>query len=134
MTKGKISLDLEEFKPEPKKIDPEAKSRVAEAAESAGFTGRHATVGKGAIANAPKTTPEQPVEAASDEMASGVRRRGRKRTTGRDTPFTVKLRRDTNNMIYELADRMECNAIAEVIEQALEALQEKLSYEEGQGS
>jgi predicted kinase len=42
-------------------------------------------------------------------------------------PFTVKLRRDTNNQIYELADQLECGAIAEVIEMALQALTEKIA-------
>ncbi|MDR0786737.1 MAG: hypothetical protein LBG44_02620 [Gemmatimonadota bacterium] len=66
---------------------------------------------------------ETPVESVvADE---GPRRRGRKLTTGRNTPFTVKLRRETNDLIYTLADEMECNALAEVIEKALEALQKQ---------
>jgi len=118
MTSGKISLDLDDFRPEPVKIDAESKAQIKEAADNAGFTGRHA-VAKEKPIPAPMT-PEQ-------DGGHEVKRRGRKRTTGRDVPFTVKLRRDTNNQIYELADQLECGAIAEVIEMGLQALMEKIS-------
>lgn len=118
MTSGKISLDLDEFKPQPVKIDADSRAQIREASDNAGFTGRHAVV---------KTKPiSEPVSAEQGE-GSEVKRRGRKRTTGRDVPFTVKLRRDTNNQIYELADQLECGAIAEVIEMALQALTEKIA-------
>ena len=118
MTSGKISLDLDDFRPEPVKIDAESKAQIKEAADNAGFTGRHAVA---------KAKPN-PVPVISEQDGSNeVKRRGRKRTTGRDVPFTVKLRRDTNNQIYELADQLECGAIAEVIEMGLQALMEKIS-------
>lgn len=118
MTSGKISLDLDEFKPQPVKIEAGSRAQIKEASDNAGFTGRHAVA---------KTKPvSQPVSAEQGE-GSEVKRRGRKRTTGRDVPFTVKLRRDTNNQIYDLADQLECAAIAEVIEMALQALTEKIS-------
>ena len=118
MTSGKISLDLDDFRPEPVKIDAESKAQIKEAADSAGFTGRHA-VAKERLNPVP-VVPEQ-------GLSNEVKRRGRKRTTGRDVPFTVKLRRDTNNQIYDLADQLECAAIAEVIEMALQALTEKIA-------
>jgi hypothetical protein len=118
MTSGKISLDLDDFRPEPVKIDAESKAQIKEAADSAGFTGRHAVAKE--RQNPVPVVPEQGV-------SNEVKRRGRKRTTGRDVPFTVKLRRDTNNQIYELADQLECGAIAEVIEMGLQALMEKIS-------
>jgi hypothetical protein len=96
MTSGKISLDLDEFKPQPVKIDADSRAQIREASDNAGFTSRHAVV-------KPKPISE-PVSAEQGE-GSEVKRRGRKRTTGRDVPFTVKLRRDTNNQIYELADQ-----------------------------
>ena len=118
MTSGKISLDLDEFKPQPVKIDADSRAQIREASDNAGFTGRHAVT---------QTKPiSQPVSAEQGE-GSEVKRRGRKRTTGRDVPFTVKLRRDTNNQIYDLADQLECAAIAEVIEMALQALTEKIA-------
>lgn len=120
MTSGKISLDLDDFRPEPVKIDEKSKAQIKEAADSAGFTGRHAVAkSKPAPAPAPPLSEQEP--------STEVKRRGRKRTTGRDVPFTVKLRRDTNNQIYELADQLECGAIAEVIEMGLQALMEKLA-------
>lgn len=109
MSKERLTIDLEEFKPEAKTIDPVAKVTLAAAAESNGFRTRHAA---GA--------------AISPESETGARRRGRKRTTNRNTPFTVKLRVETNNQIYDLADHLECTAIAEVIELALGALQREM--------
>ena len=118
MTTGKISLDLDEFKPQPVKIDADSRAQIKEVSDSAGFTGRHAV--------AKAKPPSLPASAEPDEGGE-VKRRGRKRTTGRDVPFTVKLRRDTNNQIYEFADQLECGAIAEVIEMALQALAEKIA-------
>jgi len=56
-----------------------------------------------------------------------ARRRGRKPTTNRNVPFSVKLKIETNNQIYAFADRLGCNAIAEVLELALAALEKELS-------
>lgn len=116
MSKDRLALDLEEFKPEAKKVDSVTKAAVAQVAETNGFNTRHATEKK----------PPVPVASAPAEGEGEARRRGRKRTTNRNTPFTVKLRLDTNNLIYDYADRLECSAIAEVIELALGALQKEL--------
>ncbi len=103
-------LDLDAFQPSPVRADPETRSAATRIAQEAGFTTRH---GK-AEADA---TDSAPLE---------VSRRGRKRTTGRNTQFTVKLKAETNNAIYDLAERLNAGALAEVIEQAIDALQEKL--------
>jgi len=112
-----LNLDLDEFKPEPKKIDPGAKEATEEVAIASGFKTRHAPE--------KEAKPQKAAEKAPVEMEA--RRRGRKRTTNRSTPFAVKLRLDTNNKIYDLADRLDCSAIAEVIELALDALEEKIA-------
>ncbi|RCL02206.1 MAG: hypothetical protein JSC189_000719 [Candidatus Tokpelaia sp. JSC189] len=130
MNTHNIRLDLNEFKPEVKKADPVVKTSVEKIAEITGFKTRHA----------PKSDHIEPlaVQKNSSVVAPDVsivevlggegeaRRRGRKRTTNRNTPFTVKLKIETNNQIYEFADRLECNAIAEVLELALGALQKEL--------
>jgi len=108
-----IHLDLDEFKPEVKKSDPVAKDSVEKIAEISGFKTRHA-----------------PVSSRDDtaylEGEGSARRRGRKRTTNRNIPFSVKLKVETNNQIYEFAERLGCSAIAEVLELALGALQKEL--------
>lgn len=116
MSKDRLALDLEDFKPEAKKVDSATKSAVAQVAETNGFSTRHATEKKTLV----------PAVSAPVEGEGEARRRGRKRTTNRNTPFTVKLRLETNNLIYDYADRLECSAIAEVIELALGALQKEL--------
>ncbi len=123
MSHTPIKLDLEEFKPQAKKADPAAKAAVEQVAKDSGFRTRHA----------PEITPEQPVTTQQPVVTDATkpdegeaRRRGRKRTTNRNTPFTVKLKVETNNQIYDLADRLECTAIAEVLELALGALQKEI--------
>lgn len=126
MSTHKINLDLEEFKPEAKKADPVAKASVEQIAVESGFKTRHA----------PEQTIKEPAASVSSryvatsttiEGEGEARRRGRKRTTNRNTPFTVKLKIETNNQIYDLADRLECTAIAEVLELALGALENEIN-------
>ena len=100
-------LDLASFQPEAIKPDPEKKTVAAEIAAESGFTTRHHY-----DVNSHPHTP--------------VLRRGRKKQTGRNTQFTVKLKPETNNAIYRLADRLDVNALAEVIELAIEALEAKI--------
>jgi len=124
MSTHNIHLDLDEFKPEVKKADPIAKDSIEKIAEMSGFKTRHAPdfSRRETAAMAEKTKSETLLE-----RESAARRRGRKRTTNRNIPFSVKLKIETNNQIYELADRLGCNAIAEVLELALAALEKELS-------
>ncbi|THK33779.1 hypothetical protein EHS39_34255 [Ensifer sp. MPMI2T] len=125
MSKERLTIDLDEFKPEPKKVDPQTKAAVEKVAENNGFKTRHAP--EPAARTAPAVAKPAPATAPAETEGEGEpRRRGRKRTTNRNTPFAVKLRVETNNMIYDYADRLECSAIAEVIELALGALQKEL--------
>ncbi|QOF75197.1 hypothetical protein IG197_31930 (plasmid) [Aminobacter sp. SR38] len=127
MSTHNIRLDLDEFKPEAKKADPAAKASVEKIAVESGFNTRHAP-------ESPKREPVKavqpaitaPIPPSAPEGEGEARRRGRKRTTNRNTPFAVKLKVETNNQIYEFADRLECNAIAEVLELALGALQKEI--------
>lgn len=131
MSTHNIRLDLDEFKPEAKKADPAAKASVEKLAEATGFKTRHAPEQtRNELKPSPKPdslpAPAAPVAPVASEGEGEARRRGRKRTTNRNTPFAVKLKVETNNLIYEFADRLECNAIAEVLELALGALQKEL--------
>ncbi|RUU95217.1 MULTISPECIES: hypothetical protein [unclassified Mesorhizobium] len=123
MSRERLSIDLDEFKPEPKKVDPHTKAAVEQEAENNGFKTRHAAE-PARKAPAPKPAPD--VVPAQTEREGEPRRRGRKHTTNRNTPFAVKLKAETNNMICDYADRLECTAIADVIELALGALQKEL--------
>jgi len=112
MTKGRLNLDLDDFKPEPKNIELSNKDIVKSLSEEAGFKTKH-SVSKSSKLEDKGVEPE-------------TKRRGRKRSTNRNTPFAVKLKIETNNRIYELADELDCNAIAEVIEMAIAALDKNL--------
>lgn len=123
MSDKRIILDLDEFKPEAKKADPAAKASVEQVAKDSGFVARHAPEAK---KEAPAKAKE-PKNVAPEIVDDGEpKRRGRKRTTSRNTQFTVKLKVETNNQIYDYAEMLECSAIAEVIELALGALQSEI--------
>ena len=107
-TPQRRKLDLGGIEATPVKANPESRTAATDLATEAGFTTRHTKNPQA------ENTPPQ------------VARRGRKKTTGRTAQFTVKLKPETNNAIYEIADELEVNAIAEVIEMAMEALEEKL--------
>ena len=98
-SKPRVGLDLESIAPTPRKPTQEGVTNAERNAEAERFTIRHA-------------------------QAPGIMRRGRKRETGRNVPFTVKLKRETNNEIYGLAEELNCGAIAEVIEMGIELLRE----------
>lgn len=123
MNDKRIVLDLDDFKPELKKVDPAAKASVEQLAKASGFVARHA----------PKVKKEVPAKGETPKSATTinvddgkVKRRGRKRSTNRNTQFTVKLKLETNNKIYDYAEMLECTAIAEIIELALGALQSEI--------
>ncbi|MCO7729090.1 hypothetical protein NJB93_21330 [Brucella intermedia] len=131
MNKERIRLDLDEFKPVQKKADPEVKATVERVAEESGFKTRHAPEpARKPDIQAPKPdaapVAKAPAPAPLAEAGSEPRRRGRKRTTNRNTPFAVKLKVETNNLIYDMADELQCTAIAEVLELALGALQKEI--------
>ncbi|NKC05460.1 hypothetical protein HED55_27170 [Ochrobactrum haematophilum] len=75
---------------------------------------------------APAKAKEPKIVAPEIVDGGEPKRRGRKRTTSRNTQFTVKLKVETNNQIYDYAEMLECSAIAEVIELALGALQSEI--------
>lgn len=125
MNDKRILLDLDDFKPELKKADPVAKASVEQLAKDSGFVARHAPAPKAKKEALAK--PKTPKSAARADVDDGkVKRRGRKRSTNRNTQFTVKLKLETNNQIYDFAEMLECTAIAEVIELALGALQNEI--------
>lgn len=128
MSTHKINLDLEGFKPEAKKADPVAKASIEQIAVESGFKTRHAPghLTKKPAASGSASYVASPSISSTTEGEGEARRRGRKRTTNRNTPFTVKLKIETNNLIYDLADQLECTAIAEVLELALSALQDEI--------
>lgn len=123
MSDKRIILDLDEFKPEAKKADPAAKASVEQVAKDSGFVARHAPEAK---KEAPAKAKEPKIVAQEIVDDGEPKRRGRKRTTSRNTQFTVKLKVETNNQIYDYAEMLECSAIAEVIELALGALQSEI--------
>lgn len=96
--------DLEDFAPESKKATPEEIEMAKRVSEESGFHTKHAQ------------------QAPSAGLASEPKRRGRKRTTNRNVAFSVKLRLETNDLIYSLAEKLDSNAIAEVLELALDCL------------
>lgn len=124
MNDKRILLDLDDFKPELKKADPVAKASVEQLAKDSGFIARHAPASK-AKKEAPAKQAAKSVSAVDVDHGK-VKRRGRKRSTNRNTQFTVKLKLETNNQIYDYAEMLECTAIAEVIELALGALQSEI--------
>lgn len=92
-------------------------------AKDSGFVARHAPEAK---KEAPAKAKEPKIVAPEIVDGGEPKRRGRKRTTSRNTQFTVKLKVETNNQIYDYAEMLECSAIAEVIELALGALQSEI--------
>ncbi|MGV1862767.1 MULTISPECIES: hypothetical protein [Rhizobium/Agrobacterium group] len=114
MSKERIPLNLEGFAPAPKTASKERKEEIATEAVESGFSARHAV-------SQPTST------VASVQESAEPRRRGRKRSTNRNVPFAVKLRIETNDAIYDMADKLECSAIAEVIELAIGALEAEIA-------
>ena len=113
MSKERIPLNLEGFAPAPKTANKERKEEIATEAVESGFSARHAA--------------SQPSIVTSAQEPTEPRRRGRKRSTNRNVPFAVKLRIETNDAIYDMADKLECSAIAEVIELAMGALEAEIA-------
>lgn len=113
MSKERIPLNLEGFNPSPKVASKDRKDEIATEAAESGFATRHAAV--------PSPEPKPVADIAEP------RRRGRKRSTNRNVPFAVKLRIETNDAIYDMADRLNCSAIAEVIEFAMAALEAEIA-------
>ncbi|WLS01363.1 hypothetical protein [Shinella sumterensis] len=126
MTNQRIPLDLSGFDPQPKSLSKETKEEIAEQAAISGFTTRHAD----RKAEASKPAPKQAARPLAPPIAADAQepmRRGRKRSTNRNVPFAVKLKLETNNAIYRLAEDLDCTAIAEVIELALGALEQEIA-------
>lgn len=96
-------LDLSEFIPAPRPKGP-PKDSVKALSESARF---------------PSREPKSP-------KPSSMPQRRKRRRTGRVHQFNVKLREDTLNEIFEIADRKDW-LLAEVIEHAVKALASDLA-------
>ena len=111
-----IKMDLADFAPTKKTANKDAKALMETLAEESGFRTRHSPITKliGDDASVQTSQAQEP------------KRRGRKRQTNRNVSFTVKLKLETNDLIYDLADQLDCNAIAEVLELALGALVKEL--------
>lgn len=129
MSNKRIPLDLSDFTDAPKPKSKPTKEQIDEVASESGFTTRHAPrQAEQPEQKISKPAPKPPTEpVAADDSQQEPMRRGRKRTTNRNTPFAVKLKLETNNAIYRLAEELECNAIAEVIERAIAALEKEIA-------
>jgi hypothetical protein len=101
-------LEPEEIHRTPVRVTPEAKQAAEEAARATGFTQKHAT----------------PPPASQTLVSPLVQspRQGRRRRMGRTESFTVRLRPQTLADIYALAEELDCQALAEVLERAVELL------------
>ncbi|WEX91551.1 hypothetical protein PZN02_006377 (plasmid) [Sinorhizobium garamanticum] len=124
MTKARLTIDLDEFKPGPrrsirKQRQPSKRSPKITASRPAMHPNR-LRARRQRLPNLRQQT-RRPRQKARASLAGAAAS-----TTNRNTPFAVKLKVETNNMIYDYADRLECSAIAEVIELALGALQKEL--------
>ncbi len=115
MSKERIPLNLEGFSPAPKAASRDRKDEIETEAVENGFSARHAM--EIAAHSEAKPNPD----------SAEPRRRGRKRSTNRNVPFAVKLRLETNDAIYDMADKLDCSAIAEVIELAMGALEAEIA-------
>ncbi|MCM2294683.1 hypothetical protein NAC44_20355 [Allorhizobium sp. BGMRC 0089] len=111
----RIDLDLSDLDGERKEKPRLTMDQINQDAADSGFTTRHAE------------RHSNPVVVKAAQSIREPMRRGRKPSTGRNTPFSVKLKMETNNTIYRLAEEMQCNAIAEVIERAIAALERELA-------
>lgn len=124
MSNQRPPLDFTSIMDAAKPKERPSKQQIDEVAAESGFTTRHAPRQEEPEA---KGTERRPAEEGPQEPM----RRGRKRTTNRNTPFAVKLKLETNNAIYRLAEELECNAIAEVIERAIAALEREIASGRG---
>lgn len=112
-------LDVSNVAPTPVKARPELRAEAEKLGASLGFTSR-------AKPDVPQQAATHVAEIARSEPPE-VLRRGRKKVIGRTVQFTVKLKPETNNAIYTLADEMGDVPLAEVIEKAIDALARELS-------
>jgi hypothetical protein len=109
MTNSRVPIDLSEFTVEPKKAVKGDAAQAEQLAKESGFNTRHAG------------------EAAPVAQASPQSSTGRKKTTGRTEPFSVKLKPETVHAIKDLSWQMtEETGLnvghAKVIEDAIAAL------------
>lgn len=114
MSKERIPLNLDGFSPAPKVASKDRKGEIETEAVESGFSARHVVEERSSVVKLSTDTTEP-------------RRRGRKRSTNRNVPFAVKLRIETNDAIYDMADKLDCSAIAEVIELAMGALEAEIA-------
>lgn len=107
----RLSLDMSDLVGEKKTKERPSMEQINRDAAAAGFTTLHAP---------------RPVDPPLNTISTEPRRRGRKRTTNRNTQFTVKLKSETNDAIYNMADELDC-VVAEVIERAMAALEREIA-------
>jgi hypothetical protein len=101
-------LDLSEFKPRQAPVPRPPSGDTSRAAEAAGFRSRE-----------PKVT-----EASTDGAGGAVPQR--RRRTGRNVQFNLKVRQETMDAYCALADQMGWG-LGEALEKAVELLEERYS-------
>lgn len=102
-------LDLSEFKPRQAPVPRPPSGETSRAAEAAGFRSRE-----------PKVT-----EASTDGAGGAVPQR--RRRTGRNVQFNLKVRQETMDAYCALADRMGWG-LGEALEKAVELLEERYGH------
>lgn len=102
-------LDLSEFKPREKPVPRPLSGETGRAAEAAGFRSRE-----------PKVA-ENPVDGAGGAASQ------RRRRTGRNVQFNLKVKQETMDAYCALADRMGWG-LGETLEKAVELLEERYDH------
>ncbi len=112
--RAKLDFGLEDDPAsEPPPLDPGVIKAVT---QQAGYVETPKSARKPAAKASPRSKPE-PAEPV-------LKRRGGRPKTGRIHLFSARIRADTNNAIYDYADRHEIT-LGEVLERAVSALEEK---------
>jgi len=99
-------LDLSEFKPRQAPVPRPSSGEISRAAEASGFRSR------------------EPKAAESSDNGAGETVSQRRRRTGRNTQFNLKVRQETVDAYCALADRMGWG-LGETLEKAVELLEER---------
>lgn len=105
----------------PRRVSPPVPVATLERiSEAAGFPPR----GRAQPAPAPEPMASRP--SSSETGRAQVKGRRKRQLTGRNYTFSVRLRPEDAQRIYDLVDSLHAETVADVVEAALAALDEKL--------